>query len=128
VAEQLSLFGEENTTYNTAMGHLLDLRFAPAMTAFTDYARFFPWGRVVDREIAMACYHRSLALDPEQFDRDHLLCTDLAQELRDFDLIEIRKTMKEIDGDLFLRHMEQIREEEAGGPGHAGSTPRFRRA
>jgi len=331
VPEQLSLFGEENTTYNTAMGDLLDLRFAAAIKAFMDYARFFPWARGVDREIAMArfwmdrtgfdardgvleadpegvlglwlefestfgypwdrdgveaglqkavfsglagrdgdtghtlsggtpvgliflragrmeeavfrlqalvraepehargygylgdalmgrsdrqaamaCYHRSLVLDPEALDRDHLLCVDLARELRDFesrqegeggrdpawfpavarlegvfrtlragdldemrlwhdrfqrllhgggplerarqdpgvfvhgmvlsdnaslaayvpglDIVEVRRIMRRIDEDLFLRHMEQLRKEESGMPGHAGSTPRLRKA
>ena len=59
MAEQLNLFGGENTTYNTAMGHLLDLRFAEAVTAFMGYARSFPWGRMVDREIAMAEFWRT---------------------------------------------------------------------
>jgi tetratricopeptide (TPR) repeat protein len=335
VAEQLSLFGGENTAYNRAMGHLLDLRFAEAVTAFMGYARSFPWGRGVDREIAMAefwmtrtgagawnparaedpeavlrlwlefeeafghpwdrdgmeaglqkavfsrlaaglagrdgdmghalsngtpvgliflragwmeeavfrlqalvraepehargygylgdalmgrsdreramtCYHRSLALDPEALDRDHLLCADLARELKDFgsrpgqggdrdpawfpavarlegvfhplrardldemrlwharfqrlvhgggplerarrdpgifvhgmvlsdnaslaahvpglDIVEVRKVMRRIDEDLFLRHMEQLRAEESSGPDQGGHASRLRRA
>ncbi len=326
--EQLRLFGEENTTYNTALEHLLNLRFAEAVAAFTDYSRFFPWATGVDREIAMAefwmtrtgagawdparvedpervlrlwlefegafeypwnrdgveaglqaaifsglaagragrdrdtghtlsngtpvgliflragrfeeavfrlqalvraepehargygylgdalmgrsdregamaCYHRSLALDAEALDRDHLFCTDLARELREFesrqgkeggrdpawfpvvarlegvfrplragdldemrlwharfqrllhggrrteafvhgvvlsdnaslaayvpglDIVEVRRVMRRIDEELFLRHMEQLRAEESEGPAPGGQTSRLRQA
>jgi tetratricopeptide (TPR) repeat protein len=51
MTEQLSLFGEENTVYNTGVMQLLELDFTACRETLERYARLFPWGRDVGHEL-----------------------------------------------------------------------------
>ncbi len=53
MVEQLSLFGDENTLYNTGLQHLLEMDFGRCVETLKRYARLFPWGRDPVKEIAI---------------------------------------------------------------------------
>jgi len=54
MAEQLSLFVEENTLFNSGTEQLLDMDFTGCKKTFQSYARLFSWGRDVSQEMGMA--------------------------------------------------------------------------
>lgn len=54
--EQLDLFGDENTLYNTAVQNLLEMRFAVAAETLREYSGFFPWAKDVERELQTATF------------------------------------------------------------------------
>ncbi|MBW2306941.1 MAG: hypothetical protein JRG73_08410 [Deltaproteobacteria bacterium] len=53
---QLSLFGEENTLFNTGVQRLLEMDFAGCVETLGRYQRFFPGGRNVGREVEAAAF------------------------------------------------------------------------
>ena len=56
MTEQLSLFAEENVTFNTGVQQLLDLDFAGCLETLEHYRDSFPWARDVSFEIEMASF------------------------------------------------------------------------
>jgi len=58
MAEQLSLFGEENTLFNGAVQRLLEMDFSGCLERLERYRKLFPWGREVRREAAVAAFWR----------------------------------------------------------------------
>jgi tetratricopeptide (TPR) repeat protein len=54
MSEQLSLFGDENTLYNTGLGQLLALDYSRSLETLSRYHKLFPWGRDVSRDMAIA--------------------------------------------------------------------------
>ena len=60
--EQLSLFAEENVTFNAGMQQLLELDFSGCLETFERYRKSFPWARDVSFEIEIATFlHARLA-------------------------------------------------------------------
>jgi tetratricopeptide (TPR) repeat protein len=60
--EQLSLFAEENVTFNTGIQQLLGLDFAGCLETLGRYRKLFPWGWDVSSEVGMATFlHARLA-------------------------------------------------------------------
>ena len=59
VAEQLSLFGEESTLFNTAVRRLLEMEFDRCLEVLERYRKLFPWGRKVETEVEVAKFWKS---------------------------------------------------------------------
>jgi tetratricopeptide (TPR) repeat protein len=56
MAEQLSLFVEENILFNTGIQQLLEMDFSSCLETLEHYRKLFPWGRDVSREVAVASF------------------------------------------------------------------------
>lgn len=54
MAEQLSLFGDENTLFNTGLQQLFEMDFARCLETLGRYRKLFPWGRDPSKEIAIS--------------------------------------------------------------------------
>ncbi|MBW1736002.1 MAG: hypothetical protein JRJ69_00285 [Deltaproteobacteria bacterium] len=61
--EQLSLFGDENTLFNVAVGQLLEMNFDGCLKTLDHYRRMFPWGRNVNREMELAGFWKERIRD-----------------------------------------------------------------
>ena len=54
--EQLSLFIEENTLYNSGLQQLLDMNFRGCLKLLEQYRSLYPWGRSIEREMEMCLF------------------------------------------------------------------------
>jgi tetratricopeptide (TPR) repeat protein len=54
MTEQLSLFGDENTLFNTGVQRFLDMDFGGCLETLQRYHKLFPWGQNARQETAMA--------------------------------------------------------------------------
>ena len=52
--EQLSLFGDENTLFNTGVQQLFEMDFGGCVETLTRYFKLFPWGREPGKEISIS--------------------------------------------------------------------------
>ena len=59
MAEQLSLFGEENTLFNVGVKQLLDMDFDGCLETLDHYRKLFSWGRDVSTEVQVATFWKS---------------------------------------------------------------------
>jgi len=76
MAEQLSLFAEENTLFNIGTQRLLKLDFAGCLETLGRYRKLYPWGRDVSSVIEMASFfgtklvkETGRAVDPKEGER-----------------------------------------------------------
>ena len=53
MAEQLSLFGDENTLFNTGLQQLLEMDFGGCLETLERYRKMFPWGRDTGKEMVI---------------------------------------------------------------------------
>ena len=53
MAEQLSLFGDENTLFNTGLQQLFEMDFVGCLETLKRYRKMFPWGRDTSEEIVI---------------------------------------------------------------------------
>lgn len=74
--EQLSLFAEENTRFNTGTQQLLKMDFAGCLETLERYRKLFPWGRDVSSVMEMASFFSTklaeenwTAVDPGEGER-----------------------------------------------------------
>lgn len=52
--EQLSLFGDENTLFNTGVKQLFEMDFGGCVETLARYFKLFPWGRKPEKEISIS--------------------------------------------------------------------------
>jgi tetratricopeptide (TPR) repeat protein len=80
MSEQLSLFGDENTLFNTGMQQLFTMDFAGCIETLKRYFKLFPWGREPSKEISISeFWQKKLGsgnradIDPAEAERRYLL-------------------------------------------------------
>jgi tetratricopeptide (TPR) repeat protein len=78
--EQLSLFGEENTVFNSGVQQLLAMDFTGCLETLERYRKLYPWGRDVGRELQVASFWKerqdqlnSLRIDAVEAERRYCL-------------------------------------------------------
>lgn len=76
MAEQLSLFGEENTLFNKGVQQLLEMNFSASLETMERYGKLFPWGRDVSSLKEMITFFQGhlgqltwTRLDPDEAER-----------------------------------------------------------
>jgi tetratricopeptide (TPR) repeat protein len=78
--EQLSLFGDENTLFNTGVQQLFEMDFRGCVETLTRYFKLFPWGREPSKEISISEFWlenlgsgNRAEIDPVEAERRYLL-------------------------------------------------------
>jgi len=80
MAEQLSLFGDENTLFNTGLEQFFEMDFGRCLETLGRYRKLFPWGRDTGKAIAISKFWLEklgsadrINIEPAEAERRHHL-------------------------------------------------------
>jgi tetratricopeptide (TPR) repeat protein len=80
MSEQLSLFSDENTLFNTGLQQLFEMDFRGCLETLERYFRLFPWGRETSKEILISKFwleklgtENEAIMEPAEAERRYLL-------------------------------------------------------
>jgi tetratricopeptide (TPR) repeat protein len=124
MTEQLSLFGDENTLFNTGVQRLLDMDFRGCLETLERYRKLFPWGQNVRQEMAMAEFWleklnqaKWTEIDSAEAERRYRLWLEF-EEASGFSWPE-----ESIEGQFQVRYFERLADDLAAGPKAAPRLP-----